>query len=340
MSGALAVALNSPTMEHARAALSVAADQADLIELRLDLFEEPYNLTALLEARGTRPVVVTLRPEGQGGRSTLSAGERLVILLRAAELGAEYVDLEWDAATPAALAGLRHLGARPIVSRHDFSGMPDLQTWWSDLAALTDDAIVKVVGQAVDVRDCLPVLQVLRQATRPTIAIGMGLPGLPSRVLALRERSCFLTYAASPGLMGTAPGQVSVSEMRAVYHAQRLGTATAVFGLLGPHVEQERLREYNTWFEQASIDAVAVAFPAEADAAGILQAYRALPVSGWHIHGEVLQRQAVAALDHLSPKAQRQAKVNSVVLQSSALVGDWIESPAEQFATWRSASVA
>jgi 3-dehydroquinate dehydratase / shikimate dehydrogenase len=339
MPGALAIALNAPTMQQALAVLRGGAADADLVELRLDLFEEPYDLPTLLAARRQRPVVVTLRPVDQGGRSGLAGPQRLPVLLQAAALGAEYVDLEWDLATPEAIAAVRQAGARPIVSRHDFSGMPDLQAWWCDLAALGDDAVVKVVGHADDVRDCLPVLQVLRAANRPTIALGMGAAGLPSRILALRETTCFLTYAAAPGLEGTAPGQVSLADLRSVYHASRLGPATAVFGLLGPHVEHDRLSEYNTWFVEAGIDAVGVAFPASAEAAGILEAFRWLPVSGWHIHGEALQRQAVAALDHLTPKAQHQAKVNSVVLQSSALVGDWVESPAEQFANWRSASV-
>ena len=71
------------------------------------------------------------------------------MLLRAAELGAEYVDLEWDAASPKAMSALRSAGARVIVSRHDFAAMPpDLADgWWPALAALEPD-VVKVVGTA------------------------------------------------------------------------------------------------------------------------------------------------------------------------------------------------
>ena len=65
-----------------------------------------------------------------------------------------------------------------IVSRHDFSAMPpDLaEGWWPELAAQGAD-VVKVVGTAQDVRDCLAVFRVLRRADRPTIAIAMGEPG-------------------------------------------------------------------------------------------------------------------------------------------------------------------
>ena len=101
-------------------------EQADCVELRLDYFEESFDLPALLRERGDLPVVVTVRPPDQGGHSKLTPPERLSILTEAARLGADYVDLEFDAATPEAIARLRAAGARVIVSRHDFSAMPDI----------------------------------------------------------------------------------------------------------------------------------------------------------------------------------------------------------------------
>jgi 3-dehydroquinate dehydratase/shikimate dehydrogenase len=337
MAAFLAVAFGPPTMTQALAELPRVAEEADLIELRLDFFQESYDLAVLLEARGARPVVVTLRPTDQGGGSIVPAPERLGQLVRAAELGAEYVDLEWDAATPDALQAVRAAGARAIVSRHDFQSMPPnlADGWWAELASLGPD-VVKVVGTALDVRDCLPVFCALRQATLPTVAIGMGVAGLPSRILALREPTCLLTYAAPDSLPGTAPGQLTLHELRSVYHADRLGQATAAYGLLGPHPEPERAAEYNAWFSSAGLDAVAVSFPCAADAAAILQAYRELPVAGWHIHGEHLQRDALSALDEVDAKAQRQAKVNAVVARGETLCGTWVESPREQFEFWTS----
>jgi 3-dehydroquinate dehydratase / shikimate dehydrogenase len=337
MPGLLAVAFGPSSMAEALAELPHVAQAAGMIELRLDAFQEPYDLSALLTARASTPVVVTLRSTDQGGASRLPAPDRLRVLLLAAELGAEYVDLEWDAATPSAVAALHTAGAKAIVSRHDFDTMPrDLDGgWWPELARLGGD-VVKVVGMARDVRDCLPVLRVLRQAERPTVAMAMGLPGLPSRILALREPSCFLTYAAPDALPGTAPGQVTLSEMRQVYHADRLGPTTAVYGLLGPHPEAERAAEYNAWFSSAAADAVAVSFPAHAHAAEILHAYRELPVAGWHIHGAPLQRDAFTALDNFDAKARAQNKVNAVVARANALCGTWVECPSEQFEYWLS----
>ncbi len=334
----LAIAFGPPTMAAACAGLSRIREAADCVELRLDHFEEPFNLEVLLRERGSLPVVVTLRPPDQGGRSPLPAAARLEILVDAARRGAEYVDLEWDVATPQAMAALRAEGARVIVSRHDFSGMPAgfADEWLSELARLEPD-VVKVVGTATDVRDCLAVWRALEKADRPAIAIAMGTPGLPSRVLALRSPRCLLTYAALDSGGGTAPGQITAAEMREVYHADRLGPATRVYGLLGAHHEGERLREYNAWFAGEAFDGVAVPFAASAHAGEVVSAFRELPVHGWHVHGADLQRDIVRALDDLGPVARRQDKVNAVVrLGNGSLVGHWVESPREQYDLWRS----
>ena len=102
------------------------------------------------------------------------------MLVEAAELGAEYVDLEWDAASRAAQAAVRTAGARVIVSRHDFVGMPNLaDEWWPELAELGPD-VVKVVGTAADVRDCLQVAAALTRTMMASLRIAKA-SALPRR---------------------------------------------------------------------------------------------------------------------------------------------------------------
>jgi 3-dehydroquinate dehydratase type I len=334
----LAVAFGPRTMAEALAGLPLIRQEAECVELRLDLFEEPFDLAVLLRERADLAVVVTLRPPNEGGKSPLPSEGRLEVLVHAAELGADYVDLEWNAASPEAMSALRSAGARVVVSRHDFSAMPlDMaDAWWPDLAALGPD-VVKLVGTARGVRDCLPVLRALGGATSPTIAIAMGEPGLLTRVLALRAEQCFLTYAMLAESSATAPGQLTAREMRETYRFERLHPSTRVFGLLGPHAESARLGEYNQWFAQDSWDAVSVPFIARADATGIVSAFRELPVSGWHIHGSEFQAAVPRALDELAPSAARQNKVNGIVrCRDGGLVGHWVESPREQYEVWRS----
>ena len=334
----LAVAFGPAAMPEALAGLDCIREQADCVELRLDYFQEPFDLAALLRRRGDLPAVVTLRPVDQGGNSTQSNAERLQTLLRAAELGAEYVDLEYDAATPEALQAIHAAGARVIVSRHDFQRMPSklADDWWPQLADLGAD-VVKVVGTAHDVRDTLDVFRALKRADRPTIAIAMGEAGLITRVLALRFDCCLLTYAAlEDGIGGTAPGQLTVSEMREIYGIDRLSPTTRVYGLLGPHAETQRLTEYNAWFSADGFDGVAVPFKADQDAADIARSFRELPVSGWHVHGEALQTDVVNSLDEVEGKAAPLGKVNAIVRRPAdgSLTGHWVESPREQYELW------
>jgi len=338
----LAVAFGPPTMAAAYAGLKRIRDaKADCVELRLDFFEEAFELDVLLRERGDLAVVATLRPPSQGGKSTLEPRERVEVLVRAAELGADYVDLEWDVATPEALAAVHRAGARVIVSRHDFEGMPTRleNEWWPTLATMGAD-VVKVVGAARDARDCLPVLRALQRGERegvPTIAIGMGEAGLATRVLALRSPACLLTYAALDADGGTAPGQLSLEEMRETYRVERLTEATRVFGLLGPHVENDLLREYNSWFHTDGIDGVGVPMVASSEAGDIVQAFREVPASGWHIHGAELQVDVAGVVQDRAGRG----KVNAVVRRGDgALDGYWVESPREQYKLWRDAALA
>jgi 3-dehydroquinate dehydratase/shikimate dehydrogenase len=212
--------------------------------------------------------------------------------------------------------------------------MPDdlCDTWWPQLADLGAD-VVKVVGTAHDLRDCLAVFRTLGRADRPTIAIAMGEAGLLTRVLCLRSEQCFLTYAALDEGAGTAPGQLTVGEMRQTYRVERLGPMTRVYGLLGPRAETERLAEYNAWFANDRFDGIAVPFLVDREAAGIVSAFRELPVSGWHVHGADLQREVLSVLDDVAP--QKLKKVNAVVRRNDgALIGYWVESPREQYELW------
>ena len=57
----IAIAFGPSTMAEARDGLPRIRAEADCVELRLDLFEEAFDLPLLLRERGDLPVVVTLR---------------------------------------------------------------------------------------------------------------------------------------------------------------------------------------------------------------------------------------------------------------------------------------
>ena len=329
----LAVVVGTKTAGEARAVMNRVAKIADVAELRVDLLEEPLHLPVLLADR-PMPVIVTDRAVREGGRSLRDDRERLAVLREAAELGAEFVDLEWDEACPEVVDHLKASGTRVIVSRHAFDRMPtDIGEWATDQAVRGAD-VAKVVGMARDPRDILPVLSVLRTADRPTIAIAMGEAGIASRLLALRFDRCQLTFAAHDRGQPVAPGQLPIDELRDGFNAKRIGSSTLVFGVLAPTRESVLLRRFNAWFIGHDVDAVAVPFVASADAISIMTALQDVPVSGWYVSNEALQRELATSLSDITPDARRRGLVNSVAIEDLRLRGAWLVSPSDQVEVW------
>lgn len=252
----LAVALAASDTGTALAALRQAAGRADLAELRLDLMAE-FDLPRLLAGRPL-PVIVTCRPPREGGRWPGSEAERLDVLRQAAALGADYVDLEWDAAHE--IAALDRSRTQVILSRHDFNAMPaDLAARAASLWQAGAD-VVKLVGMARGLADCTPVLRLLAEATRPTIAIAMGEHGLLTRVLALRYPHALLSFAApdpSGPAGGTAPGQITLGAMLDLCRVRAISQRTRLVGLLAPDANASPLvAEGNRWLAAHGLDAM------------------------------------------------------------------------------------
>jgi 3-dehydroquinate dehydratase/shikimate dehydrogenase len=86
----------------------------------------------------------------------------------------------------------------------------------------------------------------------------MGEVGLPARILALRHGS-ELAYA--PLAAATAPGQVSLAEMKHLYRAHMLNRQTRVFGVIGdPIAHSLSPLLHNTGFITRKVNAVYVPF--------------------------------------------------------------------------------
>ena len=322
-----AIGLKSPI--EARQAWAAVAGLADVAELRVDYFQEPYDLAPLLDNRPC-PVIVTNRPPREGGYYTGDEGARLRVLQEACALGAEHVDVEEDsiALLRAGLRaqGLTHTGTKIIVSHHDFRTMPpDLWEIYRRLQAQEAD-VVKVAGMARRLSDTIAILDLLAQAEVPTIAVAMGEYGLASRVLALRYPACYLTYAALDTERNTAPGQVSARMMREVFQAEHIGPHTAVYGTLGPHggdaAEWQRMT-----FTLRAVGRDAVYVPlklaADDDLRGCLEGLRKLGLRGARVE-EPIQTEAARVVARLDAAARQHGRVDTLYLEGEAWVGAWL----------------
>jgi len=195
----------------------VAADGANVTELRGDLFEQPTRggIVAAIErlrAAG-RPIIFTARAAAEGGRAMPEdlRGE----LYRAALPLVDAIDVE---IASLALAEELISRARPakrlaILSAHDFTGTPSREALLAGVErarALGAD-LPKFATHAATPDDLRILLDVTLAARADGIvALGMGPLGPLSR-LVLPAAGSLLTYGAAG--RGTAPGQLPVAEL-------------------------------------------------------------------------------------------------------------------------------
>ncbi len=202
-----------------------AAGRADLVELRLDGLRHPDVAGALAGRRA--PVIATCRPVWEGGRFEGSESDRLGILKQALELGAEYVDVEWNARVMRELLGetTRH---RVVLSVHDFTGMPaDVARLAAEMGRLAP-GVVKIAVTPTGLRDLVALAGIGRGATSPTVLIAMGPVGLPTRVAPAHFGSCW-TYAGN----GVAPGQVPTNRLIDEFRVPAVDPSTPVYAVVG-----------------------------------------------------------------------------------------------------------
>src|SRR5205814_2766707 len=155
------------------------------------------------------PCIVTSRPTCEGGTCDLPEPTREHLLLWA-DLGrTRFIDVELKAIQ----RGFNIASLNFVVSSHDFTGRPDrLYNIIAEMNALPA-AVNKVAWTARTIRDNIEALEILQSRQRFTIALCMGESGLLSRVLA-KKFGAYLTFASLRDESATAPGQVTIDDMK------------------------------------------------------------------------------------------------------------------------------
>ena len=316
----LCVVLAEPTASRLLAALRRAAGgPAHLVELRLDYLgsttERVTFLRSLRRARVRLAMIATLRRRQAGGRFRDSVESQVAWLRLALEAGCRWVDLEMESAAAVrqlsldALLGLDRI----ILSYHNFQLTPgDLGRLAMRLEQLKPFA-VKIATYA---RKNSQVSQLLRLARgRRRIVVPMGEAGAWGRILALRAGSA-LAYARPDQGTGTAPGQLSISELRTLYRAHRLNPRTRIYGIIGnPVAHSLSPVMQNAAFQARRQDAVYVPFLVS-DLKDFLRTAREIGLSGFSVtrpHKESMLRY----LDGCDPLARRIGAVNTVVVRGN-----------------------
>ena len=223
LSSRVSASVAAPDTESCLAALRALPTGVGSAEVRLDLMTS-FSVPRVVEGSPV-PLVITYRPVWEGGRFDGPEAERLGVLREAYEAGVAFVDVE--ATCVGEVAAWGESPTRVIASKHSYDSMPaDL---WQQYERLRDSAdVVKLVGLAGTAADCVPVLELLRDATTPVIALAMGEAGGITRLIGPCFDSCLLTYGVADATKATAGGQFTLDEMIGGYHLDVVSPDTAV----------------------------------------------------------------------------------------------------------------
>ena len=188
----------------------------DFFEVRIDLIGGSWR--GLVGHLG-KPWIACNRMTAEGGNWQGSESVRIDELLHAVELGAAIVDIEL--ATPGVAAVIKQIKGRAdcLLSYHNLAETPPLEQMreivTSQLATGAD--ICKVVTTARSVNDNLSVLQLISGFPQEKIiSFAMGPLGYTSRILCTLAGG-YLTYASIEEGKESAPGQITVADLRKLY---------------------------------------------------------------------------------------------------------------------------
>ena len=226
--GKICVPIVEATVGRALGAMKEANALGDLVELRMDYLKRP-ELEPLIDNR-EKPIIVVARRKDEGGKYQMAEKMRLGLLKKAVDLDADYIDVELRNKRAFVQALMAHRAAnkkrtRIILSFHDFQGTPSSE----DLQKICDRMIhagadvVKIAAYAQSWEDNLHLLSLIPYAKKRNqriIAICMGEHGKMSRVFA-PSMGMDWTYASLGNGQASAPGQLTVQEMKELWRRLR-----------------------------------------------------------------------------------------------------------------------
>lgn len=297
--------------------LRSALRQTRTVELRLDWLSDDREITRFLSrlpSVSRRSVLIaTCRRREAGGKYAGSIASQLAHLVEAVAAGCQWYDLEIETVRqcPPGLLEILLGTGRQLTSAHFFDRMPsNLSQLARELSSGRSDAI-KIAAHCASLRDARKLFAVARKR-KNVIAIPMGDVALPARLLSVREGSAF-TYA--PVENATAPGQVSLDEIKKVYRLDRITRQTKVYGVIGDPVGHSLSPlMQNAAFAVRRANAIYLPFLVR-DLRDFVDSVQPLGISGFSVTIPHKER-ILKYLDGCDPLAAKIGAVNTVVVRA------------------------
>ncbi len=304
--------------EEAISEMSLASKYADIVELRLDYIPELYNAETCIEKllkSKTKPVIVTNRPEREGGKFNGNEEERLRLLQKAIELGADYVDVENDSINQITRCG----SSKTIISYHNFKETPqNISKVYDDICHHKPD-IVKIVTYANDITDNFRIFELLSTANLPIISFCMGELGSISRILT-KKFGGFLTFASLEKGKESAPGQLTVDELSRTYNFKNINKDTKLYGIIGNPVSHSMSPAiHNASFMEKGLNSVYVPLKIS-NIGNFIKECRKTDFYGFSV--TIPHKESVLPfLDDIDHTASKIGAINTIVKQNGKLIG-------------------
>lgn len=246
----LAVPIAAQNLDQAKQQIKAAsAAGSEILELRTDYLE---NLTVdlvkkLIAAAGkapnpSLPLIVTCRDQKQGGVKAYPEQLRIDVLTEAVRAGCDFIDCEYEnfrssevqEKIKTALAGSSK--TRLILSAHDFkSRFEDINKHYHDILAVCPTAIPKLIYTANNINDCFEAFDLLHKTSGDVVVFCMGAGGLISRIIA-KKLGSFVTFASINVEAATAPGQLTIEQLKGLYRYDSIDTDAELFGVIADPV--------------------------------------------------------------------------------------------------------
>ena len=202
---------------------------ADIVEWRIDCFENVYDFAALetvlkdlRKVLGELPLLMTFRTSKEGGEKAVEADVYTDINIKAAETGlVDAVDVEvftGDEVVKKIIEGAHAAGVKVVASNHDFDKTPDKDEIVGRLCKMQELGadVPKIAVMPRSKKDVLTLLAATEEMTtehadRPIITMSMAEQGVISRIAGEVFGSA-LTFGAAA--KASAPGQMGVEDLK------------------------------------------------------------------------------------------------------------------------------
>ena len=309
-----------PSMGETIREIRLLKKQFDLVEVRIDHIRD-LDLEKLLASPRPR-VIITNRRWDEGGKFRGEAKQQALILSRALDLGAEYVDIELRWGLTFFKKFLENYNRqRLICSSHNFQRTPKNLSAVYHRCRKTRAGIIKLATMANGISDnniMFGVLQQARKDRQPIIGICMGEYGEATRIIGGKIGS-LLTFGGTGASSKTGPGQLTVSELKTIFHVENISARTRIFGLIGNPVKQSRgIYFHNKRFHETKLDAVYLNFLVD-DLSKFWNTFAGL-VTGLSVTMPLKER-IIPFLDSIDPDVASLRSINTVIKKKNTCTG-------------------